>query len=118
MQRTKYSLLFVLLGCQFAVFSGCTMCANGNLCDYSAEGGKWQRANAACGRVGSIFSDLEAYSVGVTTPAPGYDGEETSKSAAEPEDSSEETDLEPPLPTEPEMQDDEQESSANKEVRH
>ena len=118
MQRTKDSLLFVLLGCQIAVLSGCTMCASGNLCDYSAEGGKWQRANPSCGRVGSIFSDPEAYSVGMTSPAPGYDGEEIDKSAVEPENSSEEPESEPLLQSEPDKKDEEHEPSTDKEVHH
>lgn len=37
--------------------SGCALCPPGYLEDYAAVGGKWQRSDPACGRVGSIFSD-------------------------------------------------------------
>ncbi len=37
--------------------TGCSMCAPGYLCDYAGVGGKWQRTNPECGRVGSTLSD-------------------------------------------------------------
>ena len=42
---------------------GCALCDIGELCSYSAAGGKWQRSNPECGRVGSLFSDAGAYQV-------------------------------------------------------
>ncbi len=47
--------------------SGCSMCAPGYLDDYATVGGKWQRSNPTCGRVGSVFSDAgETISAGAT----------------------------------------------------
>lgn len=43
---------------------GCSMCDTGHMCDYAAVGGKWQRSNPTCGRVGSILSDAGAYQSG------------------------------------------------------
>lgn len=37
--------------------SGCSLCPPGYLDDYATVGGKWQRTDPSCGRVGSIFSD-------------------------------------------------------------
>ena len=33
------------------------MCNTAHMCDYGGVGGKWQRGNPTCGRVGSILSD-------------------------------------------------------------
>ena len=48
---------------------GCSMCNTEHMCDYGGAGGKWQRGNPTCGRVGSILSDAGATSS--ATPA-GY----------------------------------------------
>ena len=39
---------------------GCTMCNTEHMHDYGGAGGKWQRGNPTCGRVGSILSDAGA----------------------------------------------------------
>ena len=39
---------------------GCTMCNTAHMDDYGAAGGKWQRGNPTCGRVGSTLSDAGA----------------------------------------------------------
>ncbi len=46
--------------------TGCTLCRNDHICDYAGVGGKWQRGNPTCGRVGSILSDAGAYQSGST----------------------------------------------------
>ena len=40
------------------------MCRTDHLCDYAGVGGKWQRGNPTCGRVGSTLSDAGAYQSG------------------------------------------------------
>lgn len=52
MRATSGILLILLLTC-----NGCALCPPGYLDDYSAVGGKWQRANPTSGRLGSILSD-------------------------------------------------------------
>ncbi len=80
------------------------MCNTGNLCDYSAVGGKWQRTDPACGRVGSVLSDPGAYSVGTTVRVPGYDELDPTGNAnrLEQEDEMDSED-EPPLPSEEDL---------------
>ena len=60
--------------------SGCALCPPGYLEDYAAVGGKWERSDPACGRVGSIFSDPNSTMYGgdtaVVTPETYY-GDET-----------------------------------------
>lgn len=46
---------------------GCSMCSTDHLCDYAGVGGKWQRSNPTCGRVGSNLSDAGAYQAGSRT---------------------------------------------------
>lgn len=36
------------------------MCTTAHMYDYAGAGGKWQRGNPTCGRVGSILSDAGA----------------------------------------------------------
>lgn len=43
---------------------GCSMCDTAHLCDYAAVGGKWQRSNPTCGRVGSNLSDAGTFQSG------------------------------------------------------
>lgn len=49
------SLLAYMFAALLAVSSGCAMCSNPDDCTYSAYGGRWQRADPCCGRVGSVF---------------------------------------------------------------
>lgn len=44
--------------------TGCTLCRTDHICDYAGVGGKWQRSNPTCGRVGSTLSDAGAYQSG------------------------------------------------------
>jgi hypothetical protein len=61
----RLSPLLGLCAAAFVASSlGCTMCSNDHLCDYAGVGGKWQRSNPTCGRVGSILSDAGAYQNG------------------------------------------------------
>lgn len=46
-----------LLGLTTIFMCGCALCDVGDLCSYSTVGGKWQRNDPNCGRVGSYFSD-------------------------------------------------------------
>ncbi len=46
-----------LLFASMVILTGCSICAPGYLEDYATVGGKWQRADPAYGRVGSILSD-------------------------------------------------------------
>ena len=43
---------------------GCSMCRTDHMCDYAGVGGKWQRGNPTCGRVGSTLSDAGGYDTG------------------------------------------------------
>ena len=36
---------------------GCALCCSPDDCNYGAYGGRWQRHDPACGRVGSAFND-------------------------------------------------------------
>ena len=45
---------------------GCTMCTTEHMYDYAGAGGKWQRSNPTCGRVGSILSDAGTIENGTT----------------------------------------------------
>lgn len=53
-----------LLACVFAAFlvvsSGCAMCVSHEDCTYPAYGGRWQRSDPCCGRVGSLFDPADA----------------------------------------------------------
>ena len=58
--RRFFSMLWLGLLVSVAGSLGCTMCNTGHMHDYSAAGGKWQRGNPTCGRVGSTLSDAGA----------------------------------------------------------
>ncbi len=62
MRKSCTALLGFGLIAVIAFGSGCTMCSTDHMCDYAGAGGKWQRGNPACGRVGSIMSDAGASS--------------------------------------------------------
>ncbi len=62
MQKVRALLCLVLASA--ASSTGCTVCRNEYLYDYGGVGGKWQRTNPACGRVGSNLSDAGAYQAG------------------------------------------------------
>lgn len=54
-------LLVYMMAALLAVSSGCAMCASSDDCTYSAYGGRWQRVDRCCGRVGSVLdaADVE-----------------------------------------------------------
>lgn len=57
-------LLFASLGSLLlAVAGGCAMCDNSQDCTYASYGGKWQRHDPCCGRVGSLFDPAGAPTV-------------------------------------------------------
>lgn len=57
-------LLFASVGALLlAVASGCAMCDNSQDCTYASYGGKWQRHDPCCGRVGSLFDPAGAPTV-------------------------------------------------------
>lgn len=59
------SLQIGLVAASMAIASaGCSMCDTANLCDYATVGGKWQRGNPSCGRVGSTLSDAGTFQSG------------------------------------------------------
>lgn len=63
----RFSATFWLVTAAWLASStGCTMCRTDYLCDYPAVGGKWQRSNPSCGRVGSNLSDAGAYQAGTS----------------------------------------------------
>lgn len=65
MRKLTASLLWIsLLG--LSASTGCTLCRTDHICDYGGVGGKWQRSNPTCGRVGSTLSDAGAYQSGST----------------------------------------------------
>lgn len=66
---------------------GCTMCSTDHMCDYAGVGGKWQRGNPTCGRVGSPLSDAGAYEVG-TAPADAAYGDSWGLTVGQPTDGS------------------------------
>ncbi|MCC6510552.1 MAG: hypothetical protein IT423_15730 [Pirellulaceae bacterium] len=63
--RTLSPVLWLSLAA-LASSLGCTMCSTEHMCDYPGVGGKWQRGNPTCGRVGSTLSDAGAYQSGST----------------------------------------------------
>lgn len=61
----KLSIRLLCLSLLTIGFStGCTLCRTDHICDYAGVGGKWQRSNPTCGRVGSTLSDAGAYQSG------------------------------------------------------
>jgi hypothetical protein len=57
-------LLFASVGALLlAVAGGCAMCDNSQDCTYASYGGKWQREDPCCGRVGSLFAPAGAPAV-------------------------------------------------------
>jgi hypothetical protein len=60
MMRKFSAMLWLGLTALVASSLGCTMCNTEHMCDYGGAGGKWQRGNPTCGRVGSILSDAGA----------------------------------------------------------
>ena len=60
MMRSFSPQLWLGLAAVVACSLGCTMCNTEHMCDYGGVGGKWQRGNPSCGRVGSILSDAGA----------------------------------------------------------
>ena len=57
MNRNLFACVGVLL---LAAASGCAMCDNSQDCMYGTYGGKWQRHDPCCGRVGSLFAPAGA----------------------------------------------------------
>lgn len=55
--RRRSEMLWLSMAAFVACSLGCTMCSSEHLCDYAGVGGKWQRTNRTCGRVGSNLSD-------------------------------------------------------------
>ncbi len=53
-------LLVYVVAALLAVSSGCAMCVNHEDCTYPAYGGRWQRSDPCCGRVGSLFDPADA----------------------------------------------------------
>ncbi|MBC8353955.1 MAG: hypothetical protein H8E66_18315 [Planctomycetes bacterium] len=43
---------------------GCAMCCSPDDCNYGAYGGRWQRHDMSCGRVGSAFAEAGYDSLG------------------------------------------------------
>lgn len=56
----KDYLLVYVFAALLAVASGCAICANPEDCSYPAYGGRWQRSDPCCGRVGSLFDPADA----------------------------------------------------------
>ena len=54
MLRKFYFIGFVSL---LSSAMGCTLCCSPDDCNYGAYGGRWQRHDPACGRVGSAFAE-------------------------------------------------------------
>ncbi len=52
----KRFLAVLLMGLTGAA-AGCAMCSSCDDYNYSAQGGRWQRADPVFGRVGSAFTD-------------------------------------------------------------
>ncbi|MGN6544382.1 MAG: hypothetical protein ACTHK7_04995 [Aureliella sp.] len=67
---------------------GCSMCRTDHLCDYAGAGGKWQRGNPTCGRVGSILSDAGATEVGGVAPGGALYGDAWGLTVGGPDDGS------------------------------
>lgn len=65
---------------------GCTLCRTDHMCDYAGVGGKWQRSNPTCGRVGSILSDAGAYEVGGGVPSNAAYGDSWGLTVGQPAD--------------------------------
>ncbi len=55
----KSQLLAISILGLLATAAGCAMCAGPHDHTYSAYGGRWQRADPCCGRVGSVFHPAE-----------------------------------------------------------
>lgn len=55
--RKFSAMLWLGLAATTASSLGCTICNTAHMWDYGGAGGKWQRGNPTCGRVGSILSD-------------------------------------------------------------
>lgn len=91
----KLVILFsVLIG--LSLSSGCTMCADCDLDDYGAYGGRWQRTNRTSGRVGSVFDPAGAqvpYEAGAASMTPA--AENGNESSEEDADASGQSVLEP-----------------------
>ena len=84
MNRNLFACVGVLL---LAAASGCAMCDNSQDCTYGAYGGKWQRHDPCCGRVGSLFDPAGARAMPQQAQmAPSQQPDSARRSVLKPED--------------------------------